>query len=196
MAKSKKKGKDKKSKSKAVKPTTRLITPPCLASYCTVLEAEEDLSGRMMYSVSLIFNKDNTDMDALEAAVKMAKEEKFGSGKIKKFKNPIRDGDEERDEFEEYQNAWFINASSKRRPGIIDYRTGDVVDTDDEDIGIYSGCTIRCSVTFFGFDQKGNKGVGCGLNNIQVLKRGDRLDGGQGAESAFEDADDIDLDEL
>jgi hypothetical protein len=51
-------------------------------------------------------------------------------------------------------------------------------------------------VRFFGYDQAGNKGVGCGLNNIQKLKDGERLDGTVSAEAAFEDADDVDLDNL
>lgn len=176
--------------------TTRIVTPPFLLSYANLLEASEDLSGNMKYSASMIFNKDTTDLKQIEKCIKDAKEEKFGKEKIKGFKSPLRDGDIDRDDREEYENSWFMNASSKRRAGIIDYKTGDVIDTDDEDIGVYSGCICRASVTFFGYDQKGNKGVGVGLNSIQVLKRGERLDGSVSAERAFEDAEDVDLDEL
>lgn len=174
---------------------TKIITPPFLLSYSNLLEPQEDLSGNMKYSLSMIFDKD-TDMSTVEAAIKEAKEKKFGNSKVAKFKHPMRDGDEERDDREEYQNSWFINASSKRQPGVVDYKTGDIIDTDDEDIGVYSGCICRASVTFFGFDQAGNKGVGCGINSVQVLKRGARLDGSVSAEKAFSGADDVDLDSL
>ena len=176
--------------------TTRIVTPPFLLSYANLLEANEDLSGNMKFSASMIFDKDATDLKQIEKCIKDAKEAKFGKKKIKGFKSPLRDGDIDRDDREEYENSWFMNASSKRRAGVIDYKTGDVVDTDDEDIGVYSGCICRASITFFGYDQKGNKGVGVGLNSVQVLKRGERLDGSVSAERAFEDAEDVNLEEL
>ncbi len=175
---------------------TRLITPPFTASYVQVLEPRENLSGEMKYSVSMIFNKDTTDIDVLRDAVAEAAKEKFGKKLPPRFKNPIRDGDEDRPDSPEYRNSWFINASSSKKPGVVDYKTKDIVDTDDEDIGIYSGCICRASVAFFPYDVSGSKGVGVGLNNLQVLKRGDRLDGGVSAESDFGDAEEVDLDDL
>lgn len=175
---------------------TRIITPPFVLSYSNVLEPQEDLSGNMKYSASMILNKDTTNLKAIESAIREAKEAKFGKKTVKGFKSPLRDGDIDRDDREEYENSWFMNASSKRKPGVVDYKTGDIVDTDDEDIGVYSGCICRASVTFYGYDQAGNKGVGVGLNSLQVLKRGERLDGSVSAERAFEDAEDVDLDEL
>lgn len=174
---------------------TKIITPPFTASYCFLLEPKENLSGDMKYSVSMIFSKD-TDMSKIEQAIQAAAEEKFGKKLPKVFKNPLRDGDEERDDRDEYRNSWFINASSSRKPGIVDYKTGDIIDTDDEDLGIYSGCICRATVAFFGYDQSGSKGVGCGLNNIQVLKRGARLDGSSSAETDFASAGEVDLDAL
>lgn len=175
---------------------TKIMTPPFVASYCFVLEAKENLSGAMKYSISMIFDKDKTDMSKIEAAVKAAAAEKFGKKIPKNFKLPIRDGDEDRDDREEYKNAWFINASSDRKPGVVDYKTGDIIDTDDDDLGIYSGCVCRATIAFFGFDNSGSKGVGAGLNNIQVLKRGDRLDGSVSADTDFGEADEVDLDAL
>jgi hypothetical protein len=174
---------------------TRIITPPGIVSYCFVLEAREDLNGNLKYSTSILFDKDKTDMSAIEAAVDQAAKAKFGNKPPKNLRNPIRDGDTERDD-PAYENKWFMNCSSNRRPGIVDHVTGDVVDNDDEDIGIYSGCTCRLSVAFFGYDQQGNKGVGVGLNNIEVIKRGDRMDGTVSAQDDFKKAGKIDLDAL
>ena len=41
----------------------------------------------------------------------------------------------------------------------------------------YSGCYGRASIVFFAYNTNGNKGVGCGLNNIQKLEDGQPLSG-------------------
>jgi hypothetical protein len=40
-------------------------------------------------------------------------------------------------------------------------------------------------VGFFPFSRDGNRGIGCGLNNVMFVKEGERLDGRQSAEQAF-----------
>jgi hypothetical protein len=44
-------------------------------------------------------------------------------------------------------------------------------------------------VNLYPFDKAGKKGVGVGLNNLQVVKKGDRLDGRQDAASEFAEFD-------
>ena len=176
---------------------TKVLTPAFTASYVKVLEPAETLNGDLKYSVSMIFPKDTTDLAVLETAVREAMAAKFGKKLPPNAKNPIRDGDTERDS-PEYANSWFINASSTRRPQVVDYSTGDLVTDDTDDMGIYSGCKCRASVAFFGYDASGNRGVGVGLNNIQVLRRTARIDGSTSANQDFGSADDeaIDLDDL
>ena len=41
----------------------------------------------------------------------------------------------------------------------------------------YSGCYGRASIRFYAYNQNGNKGVGCGLGNVQKLEDGQPLDG-------------------
>ena len=52
------------------------------------------------------------------------------------------------------------------------------------------------SVTFFGYDVSGNRGVACGLNNIMKFKDGERLGGRSSAESDFADVSMEDDDDL
>ena len=59
---------------------------------------------------------------------------------------------------------------------------------------MYSGVWAIISVTFYGYDVSGNRGVACGLNNVMKYKDGDRLGGRISAESEFEDID-VDGDE-
>ena len=175
---------------------TKITSPAFTASYVRLIEPQADLSGNMKYSVSMIMDKDSVDFTLIEAAIAAAAEAKFGKKLPKNFKNPLRDGDAERDG-EEYQNAFFMNCSTTRKPQVIDLVTREPVTSDDDELGVYSGCVCRASLAFFGFDKSGNKGVGVGLNNVQVLKRGARIDGGTSADSDFdEDEDEIDLDSL
>ena len=45
------------------------------------------------------------------------------------------------------------------------------------------------SVTFFGYDKNGNKGVACGLNNIMKFKDDEHFGGRVSAESDFGDVE-------
>jgi len=58
---------------------------------------------------------------------------------------------------------------------------------------VYSGCYGRASVNFFPYSHKGNRGVACGLNNVQKLADGESLGGRSRAEDDFDAVyDDID----
>ena len=51
---------------------------------------------------------------------------------------------------------------------------------------MYSGCYARVSLSFYAFNTNGNKGVACGLGNIQKIRDGEPLGAGRiSAESDF-----------
>ena len=100
----------------------------------------------------------------------------------------MRDGDEERPDQPEYAGMYFLNASSKQAPGIVDKQVQPVLDSAE----VYSGCYGRASLNFFPFNQAGNKGIACGLNNVQKLADGDYLGGRSRAEDDFDSMDDDD----
>jgi len=178
---------------------TKVITGKVRFSYAHVFKpqaANED--GEPKYSVSILIPKtDKTTIEKVKNGIKAAlkndiqifsekNQKTIEAGKIPSggFRNPLRDGDEEREDSPEYENMYFINASSKRKPGLVDKDREDIISEDD----FYSGCYGRASFNFYGFNKKGNQGVACGLNNLQKLEDGERLGGG-GA-SAQEDFDD------
>lgn len=172
---------------------TKVITEKVRFSYAHVFEPhaiEEDQKKK--YSVSLIISKkDKKTIAKIEAAIKSALEEgkaKFGGKIPKTFKNPLRDGDTERPDDENYEGAMFVNANSDRKPGVVDQDLNPIMDLED----FYSGCYGRASVNFYAFNVSGNKGIACGLNNLQKLEDGDRLSGGVSAEEDFgEGGDDL-----
>jgi len=138
------------------------------------------------YSVSVLIPKDDTEIiNAINAAIDAAIEEgiaKFGGKKPNKagIKLPIRDGDVERDD-EAYKGHYFINANSKTAPQIVDKSVKPIMDRSE----VYSGCYGRVSLNFYAFNSNGNKGVACGLGNIQKIKDGEPLGGKTSAADDF-----------
>jgi hypothetical protein len=105
--------------------------------------------------------------------------ELFKAGKLK---YPIRDGDVERPDDPVFAGQVFVTASSTNQPGIVDRQVKPVFEKDEA----YSGCTFRASVSVFAYENV-SKGVGLGLSNLQVVKKGPRLDGRKSAEQDFAD---------
>lgn len=138
------------------------------------------------YSVSVLIPKDDREtINAVNAAIDAAIEEgiaKFGGKKPNKaaIKIPLRDGDVERDD-EAYKGHYFINANSKTPPQIVDKNVKPIIDRGE----VYSGCFARVSLNFFAFNSNGNKGVACGLGNIQKIKDGEPLGGKSSAADDF-----------
>lgn len=142
--------------------------------------------GPERYSVSVLIPKDDKEtLSAIEKAVDAAIEEgvaKFGGKKPNKaaIKLPLRDGDTERED-EAYAGHYFINANSKTAPQIVDKSVKPILDRDE----VYSGCYARVSLNFYAFNSNGNKGVACGLGNIQKIKDGEPLGGRSSATDDF-----------
>ena len=173
---------------------TKVITGKVRSSYANVFEAKAIEEGQKpKFSVSLLIDKNTkagkATIKKIEDAVKAALEEgkaKFGGKIPPTWKNPLRDGDEERPDDENYEGMMFVNANSDRRPGLVDEDLNAIIDPED----FYSGCYGRASVNFYAFNVSGNKGIACGLNNLQKLEDGERLSGGASAEDDFGDDSD------
>lgn len=175
------------------KNTTKVVTGIVRLSYANVWEATSINGGTPKYSVSLIIPKSDTKtIDAINAAVDAAIKEgasKFG-GKIPNkaaLKLPLRDGDTERDD-EAYKDSFFVNANSTTAPQIVDRAVQPILDRAE----VYSGCYARVSINFYAFNSNGNRGIACGLGNIQKVSDGDPLGGRSSAADDFSsDLDDF-----
>ena len=98
------------------------------------------------------------------------------------IKTPLRDGDAERPDDPAYANAYFINANSATAPGIVDADLNPVLTRSE----VYSGVYGRASITLYAFNSNGNRGIACGLNNLQLIRAGEPLGGKASAESTKE----------
>jgi hypothetical protein len=165
---------------------------PVRFSYAHVFEPTSINEGDdKKYSVSIIVSKDDkATIKKIKDAIEAAKEEgkgKFGGKIPKKLKQPLRDGDEDREDDSAYENSLFVNANSARKPQIVDAELEEIMSQDE----FYSGCYGRASITFYAYDAAGSKGIACGLNNLQKLDDGERLGGSvASAEEDFGDDDD------
>jgi hypothetical protein len=175
--------------------TTKVVTEKVRFSYCHIHTPKAiDENSEPKYSVSiLIRKKDVKTLKKINAAIEVAVVDfkTKNGGKIpKNFKLPLRDGDDEREDDENYEGCYFISASSKNRPGILDENGQRIINSED----FYSGCYGRAALNFYSFNVSGNKGVACGLNNLQKLEDGENLGGcGASAEQDFGYDEDDDL---
>ena len=176
-------------------------------SYANVWEPKSINGGTPKYSVSLIIPKSDTKTIAkIQAAIEAAYKEgeaklnyKEGEAKLKGngksvpalsvLKTPLRDGDAERPDDEAYKNAYFVNANATSAPGIVDADLNPILTRSE----VYSGVYGRASITFYAFNSSGNKGIACGLNNLQKIRDGEPLGGKASAESDFATDDDEDF---
>ena len=166
---------------------TKVITGIVRLSYANVHEPKSINGGTPKYSVSLIIPKTDTKtIAAINAAVDAAIEEgrgKFG-GKIPNkaaLKLPLRDGDIDRPDDEAYANSYFVNANSNSAPEIVDKALNPILSRSE----VYSGVYARVSVNFYAFNSNGNRGIACGLGNIQKIRDGEPLGGKTSAADDF-----------
>jgi hypothetical protein len=169
----------------------KVITgPETRWSYANVWEPKSINGGTPKYSVSLIIPKSDTKtVEKIQAAIQAAYEE--GQGKLKGngktvpalsvLKTPLRDGDAERPDDPAYADSYFINANSASAPGIVDAGCQPIIDRSE----VYSGVYGRASINLYAFNSNGNKGIACGLNNLQKIKDGEPLGGKSRAEDDF-----------
>jgi len=175
------------------KSPTKVITGIVRLSYANVWEPKSINGGAEKFSVSLIIPKsDVKTLSAINGAIDAAIEEgkgKFG-GKVPNkaaIKLPLRDGDIDRPDDEAYANCFFINANSNTAPQVVDKNVNPILDRSE----VYSGIYARVSINFYAFNSNGNKGIACGLGNIQKIREGEPLGGRTNAADDFStDVDD------
>lgn len=166
-------------------------------SYLNVFEAKETPNGEKKYSVSLIIpKKDTKTIEAINKAISdviAESQAKLGTSNKAKLRIPLRDGDVDKEEDEAYQNSYFINASNKRQPVVVDNHNNKILDPDE----VYSGCYGFACISFFAYNSNGNKGVGCCIEAIQKTNDGESLGGGAvNPDAVFKPVDDDDDDFL
>lgn len=169
-----------------------MLTGVFRASYAYVFEPQvpRDGKGEAKYQVTMLVPKSDTaTYQAMQAEISRALQEGvqkvFGGQMPARPKTPLYDGDGVKDSGEpfgeECRGHWVVRASSRNRPAVVDREIRPIIDPS----GFYSGCYARATVSFYAFNQNGNRGVGCGLNSIQKIADGEPLSGRTTPEEDF-----------
>ncbi len=174
-------------------------------SYANVWKPVPDNGGDLKYMTSILIPKDDkATVDAINKAIDAAIKQdasKFG-GKVPaktNLKLPLRDGDTERPEDENYKGHYFLNAKSSKAPQIARaYKVDGKFPRIEDESEVYSGCYCRVKLNFYAYNTNGNRGIAVGLGNIQKIKDGTPFGGMTNAEDDFDEieADDDNLDFL
>jgi len=178
--------------------STKVISPKAVASYPHLDKPQVAEEGQTpKYSIALLFTpemlKDPAEkarFAAMKAAVLTAAEEKWPGKstemlKKKQLRLPFREDWEAKDYPE---GTVFCNVRSTQPPTVVDANVQRIPTEQIKD-AVYAGAIVRASLSAFGYDKAGNRGIAFGLNNIQKLGEGDRIDGRAAAEDEF----DVDL---
>ena len=175
---------------------TKMVIP-CRISFANIWEPKAINGGDEKYSVSCLIPKSDKKtiahiQKAIEAAKEDGKTRKWGGKIPPNLKLPLRDGDIDRPDDENYEECFFINATSKDAPQVVDRKVNPILDP----MMVYSGCYCNVSVNFYAFNANGNRGVAVGLGNIQFVRDGERLSGKASADADFDALEDDDEDVL
>ena len=164
---------------------SKIVTGKARLSYVNLFQPRAQNEGQEpKYSVCVLVPKtDTATVNKIKAAIEAAKEagKPTWGGKVPPgLKVPLRDGDTAR-ATPEYKGHWFINATSKQRPQVVDASVQPILSADE----VYSGCYGRVSINFYAYNQNGNRGVAAGLGNVQKVADGEPLSGRSRAEDDF-----------
>ena len=182
-------------------PEGPIITPPFRASFLSLHEASSYQGGADKFSVTALWQVEDIKgryKDAWGRVVKAldAKAREFFDLPLAKLpaniRRGIRNGNEKAHLNGYGEGILFAALSTDRRPQVVDLRKN-VIDVRDWRVDplVYPGCWMRASISPYAYDNIG-KGVALGLNNIQWLGHGERLDSQTNAAVDFEDdPDDI-----
>ncbi len=162
-------------------------------SYANIWFPKSVNGGPPRYSATLLIPKDSPDVNKIKDSIHRAYEEgrdKFEQafGFVPEFdtiKNPLRDGDIERDWDPAYVGHVFLNVTSKNKPDVIDAYKDPIMDTSE----IYSGVYARVAIHFYAFAnaKSGAYGIACSLDNVMKVKDGEPLGTKSSAWEDFED---------
>lgn len=81
----------------------------------------------------------------------------------------------------------FASLTSNAKPGVVDKNKNEISEEAGNADEIYPGCYMRATVRAYAYDKNGGKGVALGLQNLQKIKDGPRLDNRKAAKDDFDE---------
>lgn len=170
----------------------KVLTGKVRLSYANLTTPRAQQPGaEPKFSVTLLIPKSDAatkaDIDAsIQAAAAEGLTKVWNNARPPQLRVPIYDGDSVRPSGEpfgdECKGHWVMTASSKQKPQVVDISN---INVELAPHDIYSGMYARVTIRFFAYSNSGNKGIGCGLNNVLKVADGEPLSGHASAASDF-----------
>lgn len=167
----------------------KIITNKVRGSYVNVFQPRfNELSNKEEYSMVILIPKsDKQTVEKIKRTIDLKRAEKFGQKMPVNFRNPLRDGDVEKEGDPAYKDHYFVTLKSSTKVGVVDWRLEDVLEPSE----FISGDYCRVSMIPYAYDVSGNRGVGFGLGNVQVLEKGEPLASVSRPEDDFDEWNDL-----
>jgi hypothetical protein len=138
----------------------------------------------------LIHKEDQAELIAkIKEAVKAVATEKWGKDVPKSLKVCIGDGEEK--DYDGYDGAMFLSASTKTRPVIVDQKKNPLAEEDGKP---YAGCYVNAAISLWAQDNQWGKRVNASLDAIQFVKDGDAFGGKKTTADVFGEIEEDDND--
>ena len=170
-------------------------------SYVHVFEPYAATPGQEpKYTATILIPKANAAAkrqidEAIEAAKQQGIQNRWNGQAPAMLATTLHDGDGFKQNGEAYgpecKGHWVLNcnANTNHPPKVVNLARQPIIDQSE----VYSGCYGKFSVTFYGYNSNGNRGIAAGLGNIQKLKDGESLGGRTTAAEDFETEEDEDF---
>jgi len=177
--------------------STIVVTPKARMAFPELLESKKDLSGRDIFSMTLLIPKD-ADLAELKAAAEEAALKKWpkkDTWKNLKLQFPFHDGNTKGKTdaegnfrpYKGYEDTIVINVKRPAKNGapVVVQANPHLSVTDPAEI--YGGRWCRAQIGAFAYEHAGNRGVSFGLNMVQLLEHDEPLGANNNPASIFGD---------
>lgn len=170
--------------------TDKFVTGLVRFSFCSVLSPRKNDQDQDEYSCMILIPKDDKKtINAIKKREDQLIKEVWGGKKPRKYKSPLKDGDEyENDEGESdpvREGHYYMNVKSKFKPDVVDKYKDKIEDERD----FYSGCYGLACINLYSYENKSNVGISAGLSSVMKIRDGEPLGGRSSAEQDFSDVD-------
>lgn len=130
--------------------------------------------GDPKYSAAFIIDAKNPGLQKLKDAANEAVKKAYPDGKIPHgFKAlPLHKGEDKYPNDSTYAGQYILNTSAKSAPAVVDQNMGKVIDPSR----VYPGMFVNVAVSVYTYNQTLSKGVTTGLEAVQLVRDGERLD--------------------
>lgn len=161
-----------------------LTLPTCRLAFPVVFEKKfNDLKGKEEWSVTMLYDKNNSDLTKLKQAMVQAAKNEFGADVDLAALDMKRIIDGDTKDRAEFKGQWVVKAATRlKQPGVVDAHLNKILDPTE----IYSGVFANVNVTVKAYAAP-NKGVTLYLNHVQKVKDGEQIAGGPREVDVFEE---------